>query len=990
MWIVLLLAGITNMAVADEDRSLRVPHKDPAEALKAFHVRDGFRMELIAVEPLLADPVAAAYDADGRAWVVEMSDYPYTDKSTDAKNVERTGDAPLGKVRVLKDTDGDGVLDRSTLFADGLSWPTGIALFDGGAFVAGTPDLVYLKDTNGDGRADVRRTVFTGFRKLNVQAVINNLIWGLDGKVYAAGATNGGTLTTPEHPDRKAVSFSRADFRFDPRTWEIELISGGARFGNSFDDWGNRFICNIRSPVQHVVLPARYLARNPYLPVVSALHDVAIAGDTVEVYRTSPPEPWRVMHASRLVGEGDLRIPRSEKHQGYVTSAAGVTVYRGSAYPEAFRHQVFIGEVAGNLIHRQLMSPDGVTFTSRRIDEHSEFVTSDDNWFRPVNFVHAPDGTLHVLDMYRETIEHPWSIPDDIKARLDLQSGRDRGRMYRLAPPGFKAPKPVKLGRTADELVALLADPNAWHRETAQRLICERRDTDAVKPLRQLLRKSDQPLGRLHALWTLAGLILERDDLLVALKDKVAGVRRHAVLLTEPRLGDDRELFERVLTLADDPDVVVRFQVAFTLGELDDPRAAAALTAIARRDAADPWMRAAVLSSTLPHADAMLVELMSDAEFSDHEPGLDLVRDLAFVVGASAKASKIAELLTLLYRESPTRRAEPLRATVTLGLGEGARRKKGSFAEIVASAPAPTRAAFARLVADAARYARDPVESIAARQEAIRLISLADFATAQPMLAELLDPRYQYEVQQTAVAALGTYRNEAEMADLLLARWPTYTPSMRVEVVETLLARPERITKLLAAVAAGTVPASQINPTRRAMLLDYKDARIRDEARNILGAERVTPRAEAIAAYRPVLTMNGDALRGEQVFLRECSVCHRLGQRGHDVGPNLATILHRSPEQLLMNILDPNREVAPNFVQYSAVLDDGRVATGIIAGETPTSITLKRAENVQETILRKDIEQLASTGTSLMPEGIEKKIDPRTMADLLAFLLKSK
>ena len=319
-----------------------------------------------------------------------------------------------------------------------------------------------------------------------------------------------------------------------------------------FDDWGNRFVCNIRNPSQHVLLPSRYLARNPYLPVASAIHDVSVGGDNVPVYRISPPEPWRAVRAERWASEADSRHPRSEMvAEGYITSTSGITVYRGAAYPARYRNNLFMGEVSGNLVHRQTLVPDGVTFIARRADENTEFVRSTDNWFRPVNFVNAPDGTLHVLDMYRETIEHPWSIPDDIKALLDLESGRDRGRLYRLAPPGFKVPKPPRLGSASTvELVQTLENPNSWWRETAQRLLFERRDPAAVPLLKRLLRESHEPLARLHALHTLDGLqSLGDDDLLLAMEDPAAGIREHAVLLAEPRLKDNPALSEPVLSL---------------------------------------------------------------------------------------------------------------------------------------------------------------------------------------------------------------------------------------------------------------------------------------------------------------------------------------------------------------------------------------------------------------------------------------------------------
>ncbi|MGC3970820.1 MAG: hypothetical protein QM775_26860 [Pirellulales bacterium] len=306
-------AVATDLPVADEFP--RVPATEPRDVANTFRTLHGFRMDLLAAEPLVTDPVALEYDENGRAWVVEMRDYPYTDKSTDRPNVERTTDTPLGRIRILDDTDGDGLFDKSIVFAEDLSWPTGLALWKGGCYVTATPDVLYLKDTDGDGRADERRRVFTGFKKLNVQAVINNPRWGLDHKLYCAGASNGGEITKPGDDGFKPVRFGRADFAFDPNTEEFEVLTGGARFGQAFDDYGNRFLCNIRNPVQHVVFENRYLARNPYLVVTNAVHDCAEAGDTLPVYRASPPEPWRAAQCRSLAARSRPDLP-AERTRG--------------------------------------------------------------------------------------------------------------------------------------------------------------------------------------------------------------------------------------------------------------------------------------------------------------------------------------------------------------------------------------------------------------------------------------------------------------------------------------------------------------------------------------------------------------------------------------------------------------------------------------------------------------------------------------------------
>ncbi|MEW6305163.1 MAG: PVC-type heme-binding CxxCH protein [Verrucomicrobiota bacterium] len=966
----------------------RVPPKEPGEALKSFRTLDGFRMELLAAEPLLADPVAMAYDENGRAYVAEMSDYPYTDKKNHKPSQENPTDQPIGKVRLLEDTNGDGRFDKATVFADGLSWPTGIAVWKGGVFVAATPDIWYFKDTNGDGRADIRRKLYTGFRKLNVQAVMNNFQWGLDHRIYGAGSSNGGEIRAVDKADAKALRLARNDFRFDAVTEEFEVISGGARFGNSFDDWGNRFLCNIRNPAQHVVLPHHYLARNPYLPVASAVHDVAEAGDQLPVYRTSPVEQWREFRARRWAADPTVTMPRSELvGAGVVTSSSGVTVYRGAAYPEKYRGQIFVADVAGNLFYRLKLAADGVTFTATRADEKVDFVTSEDIWFRPVNFINAPDGCLHVLDMYREVIEHPWSIPDDIHAQLDLESGRDRGRLYRLAPPAFKVPPQPRLGSaTAAQLVAMLENPNSWWRETAHRLLFERQDPSAIEPLRRMLNQSANPLARLHALWSLAGLkALSEADVLRGLQDPAPGVREHAVRLAEPRLKQSPKLLDAVLRLAGDADQRVRFQVAFTLGEVSDPRATQALSVVARRDAADHWMRTAVLSSATESADELLQDALADRAFVSSAPAQELARQLAMVVGARAKPAEIQPVLNALAADDQFPRA--LQSSIVMGVADGLRRARKAITTVVDKS-SPAAQLVGRLLAGAQQQARNASLPPVERVQAVQLLGYDTFDRVEPALKALLDPRQPQEIQLAAVRTLGGFVSE-RIAGILLEPWRSYTPAVRAEVAQAMLGRKERLLPLFDAVEDGRVLASQIPPSRRAVLLKHADPVIQQRAAKLFGQDAVTPRKEVIEKYRSALALKGDAKRGQQIYTTACLACHRMGDQGNDVGPNLATVRAWSVEQLLTNILDPNREVSPNYVEYLIELKDGQTVSGLIATETANSLTLKRADGAQETVLRQNIAQMSSSGLSLMPEGLEATVTPQQMADLIAFVLSA-
>lgn len=945
-----------------------VPPTAPQDAAKKFRVLDGFRMALLAAEPLVASPVAMTYDENGRAYVCEMRDYPYTDKAHHKPSQENPTDQPIGRVRLLEDTDGDGVFDKATIFADGLSWPTGVACWKGGVFVAGTPDIWYFKDTDGDGKADVREKVFTGFKKLNVQAVMNNLVWGLDNHIHGAGGSNGGKI------EPGGVTLARADFRFDPNMRALELLSGGARFGGSFDDWGNRFLCNIRNPAQHIVLPAHYLARNKSLAARSAINDMAESGDQLPVYAISPPEPWRVIRAKRWAGERDIAMPRSELvGAGVVTSASGVTSYRGAAYPEKYRGNVFVCECAGNLLYRLQLTPDGVTFKAARVDGKAEMVASTDNWFRPVNFCNAPDGTLHVMDMYRENIEHPWSIPEDIHAAVDLEAGRDMGRIWRLTPPGFKPIKTPRLGSASSaELVAALENPNSWWRETAQRLLFERQDKSAVPALRDLVKNSKSPLARLHALWTLEGLgALTNDELRIALKDTAAGVREHAVKLAEPRAA----LIDAILPLANDSDARVRFQVAFTLGELSDARVTDALAAIAKRDAADPWIRTAVLSSVGETSDQLLARLLADPSLAATE----LIRELAQVIGARGKTPEMQRVLAAAHPDSPALRE------VIGGIGEGLKRSGKSLRR--AGVTGDAAQVVDKVLAKAAQTAADSAQTTDVRSLAIRLLTFDDFTRVKATLTSLLDANQPQDLQRAAISAIGSFTTP-DAVPLLLANWSTQTPAVRSEVIAAMMSVRTRALPLLQAVESGLIPANQIPFAQRRLLNLSTDPNVKALAEKFFSASAPGPRKEVIEKYKSALALKGDTARGQKVFEAVCIACHRAGDVGkQEVGPNLANIRAWSPEQVLINILDPNREVVPNFLAYTVETKDGKSIYGMIAEESTASLALKRPDGVAETVLRRDIAKITGSGLSLMPDGLEAAIPPESMADLIAFLL---
>ena len=435
------------------------PPYAPETALATFELAEGFRIDLVAAEPLVTDPVAMEVDEYGRLYVAEMPGYPLD-----------TGGS--GRIKRLEDTDGDGRPDRSTVFADGLTLPTGLMRWKNGLLVTDAPDVFYLEDTDGDGRADRKETILTGFARSNPQHNFNKPLYGLDNWIYLANngpiwwteryaeafGGRGEAVRFAARPDAAGLGRNAFDrnLRFRPDTYEIETRSGNSQFGHTFDAWGHHFLLNNSHHHYHEVIAAPYLQRNPALAVRRATHDTPDHGAAATVYPiTENPE-------HQLLTD-----------RGVFTSAAGLTHYLGGAFPAPYDDASFVAEPVHNLVHADRIVPDGVTFSARRLLDGREFLASKDSWFRPVNFYVGPDGALYVVDYYRQIVEHPEWMDDETIASGDLQNGRDRGRIYRIAPAGLAAPSwldEVPLGDApTDTLVQALHHANAWWRTTAQR-----------------------------------------------------------------------------------------------------------------------------------------------------------------------------------------------------------------------------------------------------------------------------------------------------------------------------------------------------------------------------------------------------------------------------------------------------------------------------------------------------------------------------------------
>ncbi|MBI4663354.1 MAG: c-type cytochrome [Verrucomicrobia bacterium] len=965
----------------------RVPPTAPDKVLGTFQVKPGFKLELAAAEPLVMDPIAMSFDENGRLFVVEMRDYS-----------ERR-DEHLGRIRVLEDTDGDGRFDKSGVYAQNLAWPTAVICYGGGIFVGASPDIWYLKDTDGDGVADHREVVFTGFgagvERLNVQALLNSFAWGLDNRIHGASGGNGGTITSPKNPNRPPLELRRRDFSFDPRTLEIRPESGGGQYGLTFDDFGRKFVCSNSAHMQMLMFDDWSAGRNPFFAMPSPLVNIAEDGPAAPVYRLSPDEPWRVIRTKwRVSGLVPGPIEGGGRPSGYFTAATGITIYRGNAWPKEYRGDAFVADCGSNLIHRKKLFRDGVGWTARRPDDElkTEFIASTDNWFRPVQFANAPDGTLYVADMYREIIEHPWSLPEPMKRLLDLNSGNDRGRIYRVAPDGFKQPPLPRLGSvSAAGLVLVLAHENGWHRDTAARLLFERQDRSVIPALEHMLEEPAPAQGRLHALYALDGLrALAPRHLIEKLSDRDAGVREHAVRLSRQFLTNSDSLpgglWVTLQSRATDSDPRVRYQLAFVLGEVKHPNKVTAMSVLARRDLDNPWLRSAILSSLGDGARDLFGTLAGDSatasasksQFLASEAGQEFLANVVRIIAAQKDNEGLPQVLELLSLRGDQSWVFRLAGA----LAEGLRLSRSTPSDWGTA----NAKAFQSLVRKALLTLSERQAPDSRRVYAVKLAGAAEWSEAGPALLSALSPGESPPVLAAAIQTIGSFDN-AEASRGLIEKWPSLTPQLRSQVLATLLARRISVRALLGAIRDNAITRSEFSPAQIQFLTSHRDSQIREQAIALFKSVQLQPREEVVQQFLTALKLSGDAARGKKTYLERCFSCHRVAREGHAVGPDFASVKSGGKEKLLVSILDPNREVAPAYLNYLVETNDGESLMGLIAAENATSVTLRRAFGEESTILRSDIRRIQSQRLSIMPEELEAALTPQDVADLLEFIV---
>ncbi len=907
---------------AEPDDSIRATGKEAS--LAAFHVREGLRIELVAAEPLVMDPVAIDWGADGRLWVAEMADYPL--------GVDGKGKAG-GRVRFLEDTDSDGRYDRSVVFLDGLNFPTGVMAWKDGVLVTAAPEVLFARDTSGDGRADVREVLYKGFSEGNQQLRVNGLRWGLDNWIHcASGAHHGGyargNKITSVRTGKTIVLGSR-DFRIRPGPGLLDPQSGPSQFGRNRDDWGNWFGVQNSHPLWHYVLRDHHLRRNPYFVSPNPKNQV-VTPSNPRVYTAKSPQ--KRFH--------------SFEQSGRFTSACSGMVYRDELlFPRGSERHAFTCEPFHNVVQHNIIFSKGPTFAARRDPAESkvDFLASKDRWFRPVMARTGPDGALWVVDMYRYMIEHPQWLPKNGQDELRpyFRHGEKHGRIYRVFP-AESGPRawPRLSGSAPAELVNYLEHPNGWVRDTAQQQLVQSGEGKVAGELRRLVRASRVALGRLHALCTLDGIgQLDAPTLEVALKDSEPGVRRQAVRLSAA-------MAPSLLAGFEDSDPAVRLELAVSARDGAD---------IARLAAdRDPWVAAAAMSSL----DSKNV--VSALESSLESPAL-----FARLTGQAVAWKKGAEAAELLGRYLPGAEAgDKLRLT---------------SAWLEKADPSSAPPAVLKTVEIAEAMAFDRSVSGELRVAAIALLNRVP-GRAEISVLKLLGASEPSAVQAAAVRRVSSFKP-------LLEGWPRYGPGLRAEILGRALGRKEWAGGLLDAVAGGVVKPGELDSSTR-QRLGALGPGIKKRVQQLLPAS--PDRLAVLKKYRPALGLKGDGGRGRATFEKICAACHKLGGLGRETGPNLAALSNKTGEFLLQSIIDPNAAVEARFGLYAAATRDGRTFSGMVTSETGTQLSLVGADGKKMDILRGDLVEFRSMGTSFMPNGLERNLSPGDLADLIRFIQEAR
>jgi len=967
----------------------------PAQSMRHLSVAPGFHVELFAAEPDIVVPLAMAWDAVGRLWLAESVDYP---------NARQPAGAGHDRIKICQDTNGDRRADTFTIFADKLSIPTSLTFANGGLIVAQAPDMLFLKDTDGDGRADVRRVLFTGWGTGDTHAGPSNLHRGLDNWIWGTVGYAGfdGTVGGTHHTFRQGI------FRFRPDGSRLEFM--GATSNNT---WGLGL-----SEAGLVFASTANGQHSLYLPIPARYYDRVRGWHAPQVPAIADHE--RIHPITEHVRQVDWH--------GRYTAAAGSALYTARAFPRRYWNRAaFVAEPTGHLVHQCFLERVGSGFVSH---DGWDLVASDDAWTAPIAAEVGPDGAVWWIDWYNFIVQHN-PIPQGFKkgsgnAYVTPLRDKQHGRVYRVVSDDAEdGPWPNLEHADPRTLVATLDHKNMFWRLTAQRLLVDRHwqaSTRRQVAAALIKRAGDGRVdeagtnwGAVGALWTLRGLGMLTHDAADALpvvrrglRHRAAGVRRAAIAVLPASPSAAHAIIAAGLLA--DPNPLVRQMALLRLAEMpaseDVGRQVFAMLAV-DANRRDRWLVDAATAAAARHATGFVHAALAAGEIDPLRA--KVVRRVVTHIAAGDARDRLVELVTHLPVSAPN-----LGPAIVHGVLDGwpsnkALRLSSAQTEavrgVVGQLPPATAELVLRLVAEwgvtasfqAERAAlADTLEHQLAdtrrtdrqRQEtAARLLALRDDARTVAVIVQQINPRQSPEFVRGSLAALAESTHPS-VAPAVLAGWPQLTPAARRAAIGLLLARERWAQTLIDAIASRQISADELAIDQRQRLIAYPNAAIADRARRLLAGERpplAGDRQRIVAALLPLAQRPGEATDGHAVFLAQCAKCHTYRGEGAGIGPDLTGFAVRSKAAILAEVLDPNRSVEGNYRQYSVITQSGRVFSGLLVSESRNAIELLDTDAKTHLIERVDVDRLLASNRSIMPEGFER-LPAEDLVDLLEFL----
>jgi putative heme-binding domain-containing protein len=959
--IVALAAGSYAQEVIPH-RQDRLPNRpySPEEAIEAMTVPPGFTVELVAAEPEIVNPIAMTFDDRGRIWVTESLEYPRKEPGPGRD-----------RVKVLEDTDGDGRADRVTVFADRLSIPTGIAVGYGGAWVLNAPDLLLLRDDNNDGRADRSEVVLTGFGRSDVHELPSTLTWGPDGWLYGF---NGVFNPSRIRCDGRDYAFTCALWRIHPRTRKFQVVAEGTSnpYGLTWDPDGSAIVeaCHWANDHLFHFVETGYYKRQagPYPPFTMVLGSIT-------------------------------------DHSHQKTAYCGLAYFDSDAYPPAYRDRLYTGNIHGGCINSDRLVRDGSTY---RAQAEPDFLSAHDAWFMPVAQKVGPDGCLYVLDWYDRY--HCYQDANRDPEGID----RLKGRLYRVRYGDSPRAPRIDLARERDDdLIRRLSSSNIYFREAAQRLLAERNSPGIRAALGKLVLDEMAPRkARLHGLWALIGTgRLEPELYARLLVHADSTYRSWGVRASGDFSKVESALRDRVASMARDksPDVLLQVAIAARKVEgLDPLPVLVEVLSACGEDRLIPAIAWQNLHPLLPDQGERFVRLIGRAHLAD-VPALAKVlpRAVDRILGTpGSDLGPVRQILARLVAEDPDLARQSL-AEISDRLGEMPEARRRELRDriepvirpILAGPPSSPLWFDAQLLAS--RLGISTVEATLVRghftaadePDAVRLRALGALIAFNDLsLPEAIGHVFAADQPgfiARVLAVLGRSDNP-KVAQVVLARLPTFDPEVQPLAVELLLQREPWARKLLDAVLAGKLPRSTLDANHLRKILESNDREAIwavEKAWGTIRAERDPRREKVVAAMGDYLRHHpGNPRAGRTVFRKLCAQCHTIYGEGQAVGPDLTSSGRGSFDQVLASVFDPSLVIGQAYQTTTVVTEGGRNLTGLVVEDSDRRIVLKLSGGGQEVVPRNDVKFTHSGRLSMMPEGIENLLSRADLADLFAFL----